>query len=836
VRTPALTALLAVLATLAVAAPASAVTLPPDFEDHPLVEGLYFPTGVAWAPSGRMYVIQKDGEVFTVAPGSDIPEPLLSIADDVNFYGDRGLLGVAVDSQFAAHHYLYLLYTHKRFGMGSQSGNPMNSQLLRVELNTDGDEVVDQQVILGTHADGPAACPPPSNDVDCIPSEGDTHSIGSVRSAPDGTLYVGSGDAAGWTSVDPLALRTYDEQSLAGKIMHIDRDGKGLQSHPFCRGDSDLDHVCTKLYAKGFRNPYRFKLRPQGGLTVGDVGWTEREELDLVGAGGRNYGWPCYEGIRHTNGYRELDACQAEYAKEANPTTRDVPPDVDYPHREEGDPDPPVPSGNTVLGGPTYEGSEYPQGYRGKVFGGDFSAQEIWMLQPQASGPPTLEAFGSDMGPIVEVDTSPDGNLVYSSLGDFSAVGGSIREISYSALNHSPTAHATAAPTEGSDVPLTVAFHSTGSTDPEGDALTYDWGFGDGGHSSEPDPEHAYQAAGRYTAKLTVTDGGGKHGTDKVVVQVGTPPTDLQIQAPSHYRDGEEVTLHASAVDDGPLSYSWQLNLRHLSHLHPFTHQTGPDAVFTTPTDHDADAYVDIRLTVTDSDGLVSTASTQLHPETTGLHLRSEPAGAPLEYAGHSVTAPLNGLAAIGFEGSTSAAQSFSRNGRSYLFQGWDNGGPRLQTFSVPDQGLTMTARYRDVTPPIIKPAPPPFLPPPDSNGPRLRFKKLDSRKGVLSGTTSDAAGVKRVYVALGRATRGKRCRWWATASGRLSSHAGSCSKPPWIRATLKGSAWTARLRRKHVPPGGYRVVFRAVDRLGNVSRGLSDGTRLSRVRVTGAG
>jgi glucose/arabinose dehydrogenase len=395
-----------------------------------------------------MYVVQKDGEVFTVPPGSDTAEPLLkdgqtwNIANQVSYYGDRGLLGITVDSGFASNHYIYLLFTHKAFGAAADSGDAASSQLMRVELNATGDRVVDTQVILGTQST--TACSmPPANDYDCIPSDSDTHSIGSVRSAPDGTLFVGSGDGTGWTTVDQNALRTYDERSLAGKILHIDRDGHGLPGHPFCPSNSNLGDVCTKLYAKGFRNPYRFKLRPGGGLRVGDVGWSEREEVDLIGAGGRNYGWPCYEGVQHTPGYRELDQCQAEYDREANPSTRDVPPDVDYPHRDPDDPDPPAPSGNTVLGGPTYQGSDYPASYLNKVFVGDYSAEEIRTLEPQPSGGPRLDSFATDVGPIVDVDTAPDGNLVYTSLGDFSATGGSIQEISHPAQNHSPVADAT---------------------------------------------------------------------------------------------------------------------------------------------------------------------------------------------------------------------------------------------------------------------------------------------------------------------------------------------------------------------------------------------------------
>ena len=49
----------------------------------------------------------------------------------------------------------------------------------------------------------------------------------------------------------------------------------------------------------------------------------------------------------------------------------------------------------------------------------------------------------------------------------------------------------------------------TGSTDPDGDALTYAWDFGDGSTGSGVAPVHTYTADGRYTAALRVTDPSG---------------------------------------------------------------------------------------------------------------------------------------------------------------------------------------------------------------------------------------------------------------------------------------------------------------------------------------
>ena len=61
-------------------------------------------------------------------------------------------------------------------------------------------------------------------------------------------------------------------------------------------------------------------------------------------------------------------------------------------------------------------------------------------------------------------------------------------------------------PTEGS-TPLTVNFSSAGSSDPEGQPLTYLWTFGDGTTSTAANPSHTYTIAGPYQARLTVSDG-----------------------------------------------------------------------------------------------------------------------------------------------------------------------------------------------------------------------------------------------------------------------------------------------------------------------------------------
>jgi len=87
------------------------------------------------------------------------------------------------------------------------------------------------------------------------------------------------------------------------------------------------------------------------------------------------------------------------------------------------------------------------------------------------------------------------------------------------------------------DVPLQL--DGTGSTDPEGDALSYHWDFGDGTTSEDPKPVHIFKpSAGDVTVRLTVSDG-QLEGHDQVTmlavpaVPAGRTPGKLKIDAPA---------------------------------------------------------------------------------------------------------------------------------------------------------------------------------------------------------------------------------------------------------------------------------------------------------------
>jgi glucose/arabinose dehydrogenase len=511
-----------VLASLAAAGQASAASLPAGFGETPIVKTpASEPVDAAWSPDGRVFVADREGRVYVHNPGDPATTVtlLVDIRPEVSFADgtDRGLMGIATDIDFAANHRLYLLYT-----VGTDDSDPKVSTLTWVSVDPDnsvvgGQTTPTEHLILGSErslqptSSPNGVCGTVSDTHDCIPSEGKSHSVGTVRSAPDGTLYVSTGDGHDFTKLDPLAYNANDPHTFRGKIMHIDRDGNGLPSHPFCPGDS-LSNVCSKIWAKGIRQPFRFTLRPGGGIAFGEVGEDSFEELDLA-SGGEDFGWPCWEASEHTTSpdYASSPQCAAVYA--AGGVTG---PALVYPHLPRsmipGRCSPGAPNGNAIIGGPTYMGDQYPVGYRGTIFFGDFMCS--WLDRASVSG--TRVTGFTNFSPDwrgVDLESAPDGNLAY-----VDSMSGELREIVYLPGNHRPTVSAGVSPASGA-APLSVKFTSS-AADPDGDALNYDWDFGDGSHSTAASPKHIYTTTGAIVATVTVDDARGMSASASVPVQV----------------------------------------------------------------------------------------------------------------------------------------------------------------------------------------------------------------------------------------------------------------------------------------------------------------------------
>lgn len=138
-------------------------------------------------------------------------------------------------------------------------------------------------------------------------------------------------------------------------------------------------------------------------------------------------------------------------------------------------------------------------------------------------------ANGEFMVDSVDVPQTGDAGQLYTAI-DYDTGNG----------NLSPTADVAAVPVIG-DVPMTVNFDASGSSDADGMISTYHWTFGDGGSASEMVVDHTYTSAGQFTAVLTVTDDKGATDTASVVITVNDPNT---LSAP----DGLSATVSGNMV------------------------------------------------------------------------------------------------------------------------------------------------------------------------------------------------------------------------------------------------------------------------------------------------
>ncbi len=317
--------------------------------------------------------------------------PFLDLTGKVSTGGERGLLSIAFDPDFANNNFFYVYYT--KSGTGPGSGGNGDSLVERYTATSDTTADAGSGVVI----------------IDSIDQPQSNHNGGDINFSPiDGKLYLSTGDGGGSNDSGTGHVAGGNAQSgvnLLGKLLRVNADGTIPGDNPFTSDGSFEDEI----FHYGLRNPYRWSFDQEtGDLWIGDVGQFAREEVDFLpeavhAEGGKNFGWRCEEGFNCTG----LSGCSC-----ADPSL--IEPVTDFS----------TGGSAAVIGGVVYRGDAIPD-LDGTYFYGKHSSGQIWSLDGP-SGTPTnrtaelgggflsILGFGNDSNGEVYLVSSTGSGRLYS--------------------------------------------------------------------------------------------------------------------------------------------------------------------------------------------------------------------------------------------------------------------------------------------------------------------------------------------------------------------------------------------------------------------------------------
>lgn len=555
-------------------------------------QNLYEPMELDFLSADEIIFVERRGDIHkhTISTG----ETSTITTMDVYNGQEDGLLGIAVDPNYAENNWVYLFY--------SPPGDIPKQHVSRFELRDDQLIKESEKVLLEI----------PTQRQECC------HAAGSLEFGPDGNLFISLGDDSSprdtpYAPIDEREGRSpWDAQKsagntndLRGKILRIKPEADGTYSTPdgnlFAKDGSEGR---PEIYVMGNRNPFRIAIDSRTGtLYWGEVGPDAREDSTSRGPKGYdefnqakeagNYGWPYF--IADNKPYHDYDFETGTSGNAFDPQNpinespnnmgaRELPPAQEamiyYPY-DLSEEFPELGTGSrNAMAGPIYYSEDYPDSgikfpdyFDGKPLFYDWMRQWIFVVNLDENGDfDRLTPFlpNMDFVNIIDMAYGPDGALYILEYGSgwFSQNADSkLARIEYTEGNRAPVATIVADKTIGG-VPLTVHFTGRNSIDYDGDELSYSWSFGqDRVQSTETNPTYTFEEPGRYQVQLTVTDSEGNRSGTQAQIMVGNdkpklsweitngnstfywPDQPLNIEYEVNVSDAEDGSLEDGGID-----------------------------------------------------------------------------------------------------------------------------------------------------------------------------------------------------------------------------------------------------------------------------------------------
>src|ERR1700736_1437064 len=556
-------------------------TVPAGLAQNQIANGLSVPSALDIASDGRVFVSQQNGVIRVIKNDALLDAPFAILTVDST--GERGLLGIALDPNFATNQFVYVYYT--------ATSPTSHNRLSRLVANGDQMQPGSEVVLF----DFP----------DILPNE-IWRMGGSIRFGPDGKLYLSVGDHQ--DSTKPQSL-----DNPLGKILRVNSDGTIPSDNPFYYQTTGTNRA---IWAYGLRNPFTTAFDPSTGrFFINDVGESAWEEID-EGIAGSNYGWPTTEGDFNKSSYPNF-----------------VRPFFTYSHSE----------GCAITGGTFYSpaSNQFGPSYFGQYFFADYCSGWIRIIDPTTA---VVSDFATNLPFPINLRVSAQGALYFLTRGIASGAGdptglGSVWKIQRPqnqppVINIQPASQIVAA---GSSVTFTVSASGLAP-------IQYQWqrdGTNITGANSAgyvlPVVSQADTGA-RFSVIVSNNLGSLTSNEATLTVPPGGAPT-AAITSPvngTFYTAGDTIFFSGKGTDpdEGDLpviAYTWKVDFQHDLHAHPFIPFTsGIDhGSFVIPTTGETsdNVWYRIYLTVTDSTGLTNTTQRDIIPRKATITLATNPSG-----------------------------------------------------------------------------------------------------------------------------------------------------------------------------------------------------------------
>ena len=245
------------------------VSQPPtgDLQLQSVISGLNFPVGMALAPDGRVFFNERlTGKIRIINQQWQlVPTQFCQLT--IATTGEQGLLGLALDPNFATNKFVYVYHS---------ASSPLRNRVVR-------------------YTESSGSCTNETIILDNLPAS-TNHNGGIIQFGPDGKLYIVIGDSENTANAQSLT-------TLAGKILRVNpADGSAPSDNPFF---SNPNANAQKVFSLGHRNSYGFTFHTHTGhLWESENGPDDNDEINRSVAGG-NYGWPTVRGIAGNPSFRD---------------------------------------------------------------------------------------------------------------------------------------------------------------------------------------------------------------------------------------------------------------------------------------------------------------------------------------------------------------------------------------------------------------------------------------------------------------------------------------------------------------------------------------------------